>query len=261
LPAQIQAMLAAPGLTKTQQLAIGELAGTLASGTKQPIYDALGNEVSADSHADDIAAAKFQKEIIAARKKAIEKRLRQIKKRLQEALSPKEQSRLLAEQGRLIGELGSAKTTLAGLNETINQAPDEPANPPPTAMDYMNRDLALAELTPDLADDRAVRERMLKVAEEQLTAALATADPRDDIEAAQQVKALREAVNGLNEVLQQREAFEKERLEVDKRLMHLAESQGPALFAAVLSWVDGAIGGPLQNRDRLATAGSSAAYQ
>jgi hypothetical protein len=260
LPSQIQQMLSAPGLTPTQQLQIGELAGTLAGSTKQATFDEQGFETSADSHADDIAAAKFQKELLAARKMAIQKQLRKVKKRLEEALSPKEQEREKAKQGGLQNELASVMTTLRSLNETINLKPDEAANPPPSQSDYLNRDLALAELTPDGADDRAVREKMLKLAEEQLAAAQATADPRDDIEAAQNVKALREAVNALSEVLQQREQFEKERLEVDKHLMKLAEAQGPAFMAAFVSWIDGAIGGPMQARSRLANAGSPAIY-
>ncbi len=264
LPPAIQGLFKQPGLSFASKLGIAEMASTLAGTTVEPSFDEAGNETSADTHADDIAAARVLRGLVLANKRRIEKRLREIAKRLkQKGLSQKARNRLLAEQARLLTQLGGAKSSLQGFNSTINAPPDEPELEVdvPTAMDFASRDLALAELTPGLEDDQAARRRMLQIAEEQLAVALQTADPRDDIEAAQNVKALREAVEANNEILRQREEFEKERLALDKRLANLAETQGPAFMAAFVSWIDGAIGGPVMGRSQLATAGVSAGYQ
>lgn len=127
LPASIQGLLTQPGLSYAGMLGIGELASSLASNTKQSVFDASGKEVSADSHADDIAAAKFQKPLVQANKRRIEKRLREIAERLKKkGLSQKQRNKLVAERDRLLENLGSATTSLQGLDETINTPPDEP---------------------------------------------------------------------------------------------------------------------------------------
>jgi len=267
LPSQIQAMLAAPGLTFGQQLSIGELAGTLAGNTQQRTYDAAGNETSADSHADDIAAARFQKQLEQAEQKKAETQLKEVAKELKKAQTDKEQRRLKAKQAALQAKLGKTLTTIQSLDATIGTGPDDPENvvERPTATDFANRDLALAELTEGTADDKSALEALKAIAQQQLDVALTTADPRDDIEAANNLKSVTEALKSLDDTLQrveqEKKQYEEERLAVDKRLADLAENQGPALMSAVLAWIDGGIGGPIAGRSRLATAGSSAGYQ
>ena len=171
------------------------------------------------------------------------------------------------------GELKQALKTkdpkvIAEATRNLTEATQNLQEALPTAADFANRDLAMAELTETLDDDRAALITLKSIAEQQLAAALQTTDPRDDIEAAQNLKSVNESIKSLdstineqNEILKQQEEFAKERLELDKKFAALAEAQGPAFMAAFLAWVDGAIGGPVQTRGRLATAGVSAGYQ
>jgi hypothetical protein len=139
----------------------------------------------------------------------------------------------------------------------------------PTAADYANRDLAFAQLTDTLDDDKAAWEKIIQNDEQALREAEATPDPRDDIEAANDLHDHREALKALNatiteqnDLLRQREDFEKERLAVDKHLASLAETQGPAVLSSLFALIDGAIGGPTQRRIGLpATPGTAAAYR
>jgi hypothetical protein len=167
-------------------------------------------------------------------------------------------------------ELKTAKKSgdpreIAEATRNLKDAADALRDAVPTATDWANRDLALAELTEGTEDDRAALERLKAIAEQQLAAALATPDPRDDIEAAQNLKSATEALKSLEETLsaakQQEKEFAEERLKLDKELVALARSQGPAFMAAFVAYLDGAIGGPLQTRNNLATPGSSAAFQ
>jgi hypothetical protein len=244
LPAVVQKMLATPGLTLSQQLEIGETASSLAG--------------ESESTADDKAAALFRKPLLELQKKRVIQQLKQTKKKLKEPQTAKKKASLQKRQAGLISKLGSVQSSLQSVKGTIRGEGEE--EEPPTEKDYAERELALAELTPDTADDEAARRKLLAIAEGNLKKAEATADPRDDIEAAQEVKALREAIEANNELQQQREAFEKERLENDKRLADLAEKEGPAVMSALAGWADGAIGGPLQTRSRLATPGVNADY-
>jgi hypothetical protein len=263
LPAAVQGLLRQPGLSLGQKLQIGEFASTMASNTAEPLFDAEGNEISADSHADDIAAAKFLKALVKPQKRQWEQQLKRINGQLRKGgESEKGRKRLLAKRNRLLGNVTGARERLRELNETINAGPEDPAEAPPTARDFASRDLALAELTADGADDRAALERLQQIAEEELRVAQTTANPRDDIEAAQNVKSIRETLEATNEILRQREEFERERLEVDKRFLALAETQGPAFMAAWTAYIDGQIGGPTGRRMALpATPGVAAGYQ
>lgn len=167
-------------------------------------------------------------------------------------------------------ELKAAKKSgdpkkIAEATRNLKDAADALRDATPTAQDFANRDLALAELTEGIDDDRAALEQLKALAEQELAVALQTADPLDDIEAAHNLKAVKDSLDSLtatlNETEQQRQEFEEERLALDKKLVALAEAQGPAFMAAWVAYIDGAIGGPLQTRNRLATAGSPAAYQ
>jgi hypothetical protein len=122
-------------------------------------------------------------------------------------------------------------------------------------------ELAEAELTPGTEDDEAARKKLLQIAEAQLANAEAEDNREAIIQYAGEVKGLREAVEASNEIALQKEGFEKEQLEVNKRLAKIAEEQGPAFMGAFVSYLDGAIGGPLQTNSRLATAAVSASYQ
>lgn len=158
---------------------------------------------------------------------------------------------------------------IADATRNLKEAADALRDATPTAADFANRDLALAQLTETLDDDRAALQELERIAQQELDAALATADPRDDIEAANNLKSHRDALRSLdetiqqqNEILRQREEFEKERLALDRKLVALAERQGPAFMAAFAAWIDGAIGGPVQRRTGLpGTPGVVAGYQ
>lgn len=267
LPKAIQGLLSQPGLSFSQRLGIGQFAGEQATSTFQPLLDENGNPVldeegnPIDSRADDIAAAKYVLGLQKANKKRIQKKLNRVEKRLHHRQSAAKRRRDLKRRSQLLESLGTVSSDIASARETIH-GESERGGEEPTATDFANRDLALAELTPDLADDQAARKKLLEIAEAQLAAALQTADPRDDIEAAQNVKQLREAVEANTAIQEQREAFEKERLELDKRLVALGETQGPAFMAAFVAWIDGAIGGPAGVRAGLpGTAGVPASYR
>lgn len=168
-----------------------------------------------------------------------------------------------------VAERSGDPREIAEATRNLTEATNNLAEALPTTADYANRDLALAELTDTLEDDKDALERLEDLAEQDLAAALATADPRDDIEAANNLKSARDAVENLNksideqnELMRQQKQFEKERLELDKRLANLAEKQGPAFLAAFAAFLDGAIGGPVQRGLNLPTTpGIAAGYQ
>jgi hypothetical protein len=170
LPAGIQGLLKQPGLTYAQKLEIGGLASQMAEGTQQKVYDASGKEISADSHADDIAAAKFQKPLVEANEKRIEKELHQVQTELKNPkLTHAQQTRLLAKQARLITSLGTAKSNLEGLNSTIATKPDEPEDETESeTLQEINAHLAeLVELTKQKDEET---QRALNVSQAQYSA-------------------------------------------------------------------------------------------
>jgi Transglycosylase SLT domain/Peptidase M15 len=127
LPPSVQSLLRQPGLTYAQKLSIGGMASSIAGGTREKTFDASGKETSADSHADDIAAAKFQKNLVQQDKKRVEKRLREIASDLKKkGLTTKQRNKLLGEQNSLLGRLGSDKSSLSELNQTIHAGPEGP---------------------------------------------------------------------------------------------------------------------------------------
>ena len=158
---------------------------------------------------------------------------------------------------------------VAEATRNLTQAAEALKEATPTEEDFASRDLALAELTETLADDKSALEHLRDLAQQQLDAALQTPDPRDDIEAANRVKSITDSLKSLdetiqqqNELLQQKEQFEKERLDMDKRLAGLAEAQGPAFLANFAAWLDGAIGGPVSRGMTLPTTpGVNAGYK
>lgn len=184
---------------------------------------------------------------------------------LQKLVSVSEQELKAAQKSRNPKRIAEAVRNLKEANDAVVELRKAIEESMPTAQDYANRDLALAELTESTDDDRAALQKLKELAEQQLSAALATSDPRDDIEAAQNLKSVTEALKSLEDTIseaeQQRRQFDEERLALDKKMVALAETQGPTVLAALAAWVDGAIGGPVASRQRLATAGVSAGYQ
>jgi hypothetical protein len=153
-------------------------------------------------------------------------------------------------------EIAAAAQEVKQLRETL-----ESTNALAEEQLQTSAELALAELTPETADDEAAKKKLLQIAEARLEKAKEEHDNEAIIQAAGEVKGLREAVEAANEIAQQKESFEKEQLDVDKRLARIAEQQGPAFMAAFVAYLDGAIGGPLQTNSRLATAGVAASYR
>lgn len=156
---------------------------------------------------------------------------------------------------------------VAEATRNLKEATDNLREALPTAHDFASRDLALAELTEGTEDDRAALLKLQEIAQQELDAALATDDPRDDIEAAQNLKSVNESLKALdetiaqqNQLMEEQKQFAEERLATDKRLADLAEKQGPAFFAALLANIDGAIGGPVDRREGIPTAGVQAGY-
>jgi len=242
LPSQIRDLFKQPGLSFASKVGIAEYAASSAASTREPTFDAQGIETSADSHADDKAAARLQKSLAEANKRRLEKRLREIKAQLQKkGLSQKQRNRLLAEQAQLTSNLTATRQGIQGFNETLSAGPDAPEGP--TAMDYASRDLALAELNHDAAGESAARQQMLQIAEGQLAAAQQTADPRDDIEAIQQLKAIREAIDNSREHLEELLALQKQQTEERQRALNVSQSQYDVLAQAIAAVVSGQIGG------------------
>jgi TP901 family phage tail tape measure protein len=158
---------------------------------------------------------------------------------------------------------------IADAANDLKGAVDALAAATPRAEDFASRDLAMASLTERLDDDKSAIQTLIGLAEQQLAAALQTADPRDDIDAANNLKGLRDQLKSLdetiaqqNEIAKQREDFEKERLEVDKEIVRLTKTQGPAILAATIAAAEGWIGGKVTAAGRVPqTAGVPAGYR
>ena len=126
----------------------------------------------------------------------------------------------------------------------------------PTAEDWANRELALAELTAGKADDLAALHQLLAIAEQELQEALATPDPRDDIEAAHKVKGLRDSLEGVEQsqselqtTLQELNKTLKEQQEVERSSQSITAREALRALAEV---VEGKLG-PSVYRAGLAT--------
>jgi hypothetical protein len=167
----------------------------------------------------------------------------------------------IAQQELAAAQASEDPRAIAEAAANLKAAADALKAATPTATDYANRDLALAELTESTDDDRVALEKLKVLAQEQLDHALATEDPRDDIEAAQNLKSINDALEAGNDLMQQQQDLLKERNELDQKFVRLAETQGPSFMAAFVAFLDGAMGGPIQTNSRLATAGVSADYR
>lgn len=132
---------------------------------------------------------------------------------------------------------------------SLQQATEDLAAAIPKVTDFMDADLIKAQvLTPnDLTDDKGVLTRQLDYWTGKFNEALQTADPFDDIEAGGHILELRDAIKGLDSTIDQ---AAKEKADLDKqmadnatRLIRLAETQGPAMTAAIGMMANGSIGG------------------
>ena len=136
---------------------------------------------------------------------------------------------------------------IAEAAQNLKQAADHLQSLTPTAMDFASRDLALAQLTDTVEDDLAVLRRMEQLAKEQLDAALLTADPRDDIEAANALKQIRDQIKSLQQSVddnlrQQNELLKQQVDDANRRFQALRANQA-SLAAAISAVVSGEIGG------------------
>lgn len=191
--------------------------------------------------------------VLNARARAKRKRLRQINRELKGKLRPATRQRLLQEKAQLVSDIGQIHSDLRQITYSYRDqvAPFEAeVVEPPTPMDFASRDLALAQLTPGTADDLAALTAQHAIAGSALQAAFATPDPRDDIEAANNLKSLRDAISSLtgeieeqNRLQAERDAIQKQIAENQKTIIATAKSQGPALERALLMIVNGGLGG------------------
>lgn len=110
LPAPIQAMLKAPGLSFARKLEIGQYASQIAGTTK-------GTE-------DDVAAAKFNLSLEERNKKRIQRELAKIARELKQPMTPARRKKLLAHREQLLSGLATASSEISAARETIN-APGE----------------------------------------------------------------------------------------------------------------------------------------
>jgi transglycosylase-like protein with SLT domain len=136
---------------------------------------------------------------------------------------------------------------IAEATRNLKAAADALRDATPTPADFANRDLALAELTEGTEDDKAALEKLKSIAQQQLDAALQTADPRDDIEAAQNLKGVIEALKALEVTIQQSAQEErdlyKQQAEERERAYAMSQSQYGVLARAITEVVSGQIGG------------------
>jgi len=123
---------------------------------------------------------------------------------------------------------------IAEATRNLKQAAEALREAAPTEEDFANRDLALAELTEGTEDDKSALEKLLAIAEAELATALASPDPRDDIEAAHKVKQIRDSLQSIDQSIQNGELAQevkalREELEKNRKL---SESEA-AVSAAV----------------------------
>jgi len=116
-------------------------------------------------------------------------------------------------------------------------------------VDWANADLALAQLTDTLDDDKAALEKKKELDEQALAEAKAANDPRKIAEAAGNLKADTEALKSLTDSIDQSNQLAQERMNLDKqiadnqlKLLAMA-GQGPEILAAIVAAVSGSIGG------------------
>jgi hypothetical protein len=226
-----------------------------------------------------------KRDLIRARIAQIKRRIRKIDQALQKRLRRSTRARLVAERRDLVSELASLGGDLSGVQgdiggltlsgpEQTNQAqyeaglydePERPDVPTFTATDFANANLALAELTPGLDDDRAALAALLGIAEGELAAAQASGDPIRIAEAAGNVKQLRDAIASLAEALTDNTAallaLKEQEAERLAQLLAVSQSQYGVLAQAIAHVASGEIGGRYGlGRQSPSAAGTLARY-
>jgi lysozyme-like protein len=127
----------------------------------------------------------------------------------------------------------------------------DPFSDIPSGSDFIDRDTALAALTPGTEDDVAAANGAVGFWRQKMREAGLTADPRDDTAAAQGLKGALDALEGLtrateeaNRLKEQDRAIALETVENQRKIIALA-GQGDQLKAAVIAMFNGGIGGPV----------------
>lgn len=150
----------------------------------------------------------------------------------------------------------------------LKQSADALRAATPQPEDYADRDIATAKLTETLVDDIAATEASQRLAQQAYDAALLTDDPRDDIEAVNKLIALNDSLRSLkeemsrsNELAQQKLDYDKQRLELDRKMVHLSETQGPTILASLIDLMNDGVGGQAKRMGRTpGVPGVAAAY-
>lgn len=146
-----------------------------------------------------------------------------------------------------IGNQGTAGKMVGGLGGGMAVAVDGAEGPSGT--DFIDRDIAMAALTPGTADDVRAARSAVDFWQKALGYARKTGDPRDDTAAAQGLKSALDALDSLtqateeaNRLQQERDSLQREQVENQRKILQLAQ-QGPQILAAVVAAVNGDIGG------------------
>jgi hypothetical protein len=117
-------------------------------------------------------------------------------------------------------------------------------------VDWANADLALAQLTDTIDDDKAALEKKKALDEELLQEAKDANDPRKIAEAANNLKADTDALKSLTASIDEQNKNTQELIDLNKqvvdnqnRIINLTTQQGPQLMAAFAAAISGGIGG------------------
>ncbi|HEX6020630.1 MAG TPA: hypothetical protein VFZ00_01460 [Solirubrobacter sp.] len=109
-----------------------------------------------------------------------------------------------------------AATSAKSAHDQLDQLKEQVAAP--TAGDWANMDLAMAQLTPDTGDDLAALNRLKAIREGELTAAQQTGDPRKVTEAAQNLKSVQDSIDSLNDTIAQNNAIQQQIAQAQQNL-------------------------------------------
>lgn len=150
---------------------------------------------------------------------------------------------------------------IAEATRNLKSAADALREATPTAEDYASRDLALAELTEGSEDDRAAMQRLLAIAEQELAEALATPDPRDDIESAHKVKQIRDSLQSIEQATTGNLAEEmkalREEMEKNRKLSESEAATSAAVARRALAdMISGELGPRIAHRSHTAGGGT-----
>ncbi len=198
---------------------------------------AKADQLEAKAIKEEEAVLDYERDLFEGRRKQVKKLLSQLEKQAKNVPNPAKQKKLLGRMKALREELSSLQSALRGLQgtgaelheasegfgelhlpegwganigseveEKVAAAVQEEKERPRLEAELA---LANAELTPDTSDDRAAQERLVQIAEEELWTAKSTPSLLDDIEAAHNLKAAREALEQMSGDKELKEAIEE----------------------------------------------------